>query len=284
MKNLGIHPDFPKVSVFADKDFCCTEPYPTKKDLSDFYRSKYREIRAETPNADYIHFMKMRAGFQKQFIEGCSDIRFFSRILDIGSGCGALLHALSPIGDSLQGWEPDHAMFEFSSITFANERISFVNGLFDHLMCHEQYDLITMSHVLEHVPQPHNFLSALVSKTLSPGGCLFIEVPNDPPHWVEKQIQWRLRGMAHLNYFTQSSLESHLKESGFKILACRHCGNQLDIEIRKMRPLTRLERAFRKVRRLLRKDNINSEVSPDYSPANQKNGVYLQALAQRVID
>lgn len=281
MENIGPHPDFPSFQVFADRDRdCCqTHPYPSTTDLAEYYRSNYRVVRKESPSSDYVTFMFLRACVQRDFVLKHSEKAKFQNVLDIGSGCGTLINALKEISDTRVGYEPDEVMVEFASRQFGDDTTRFFNKLFDFNSDSTRFDLITMSHVLEHVPHPGEFLDNLRIHSLLPGGSLFIEVPNDPLFWVEKQIQWRLRGMAHLTYFTPKSLRTSLRDSGFKILGERVCGLDLQHEIAIRRPLNRIERGIRKVRRFFKPDPVGYGPPPDYSAATPLNGVYLQVLA-----
>jgi 2-polyprenyl-3-methyl-5-hydroxy-6-metoxy-1,4-benzoquinol methylase len=86
------------------------------------------------------------------------------------------------------------------------------------------FDLITMSHVLEHVPHPRAFLEQLSTLHLTKAGCLFIEVPNDPAWWVNIQIANAFEGLAHVNFFTPSSVSRALAESTLELLLTRTAG------------------------------------------------------------
>ena len=281
MKTIGPHPDFPSANIVADNknDCCLVCPYPNNIELADYYRSNYRTIRMESASPDYVGFMTARAKVQKDFILAQSSQTLFSKVLDIGSGCGTLINELKRNSETRSGFEPDEVMARFASEHFGDESTRFHSKLFDPELDYGRFDLISMSHVLEHVPHPGEFLSTLRIRTLASGGCIFIEVPNDPLFWVEKQIQWRLSGMAHLTYFTQKSLSALLLKSGFKILAERVCGLDLQHEISKRRPLNKAQRALRKVRRYFKPDPDAFSAPPDYSPATPMNGVYLQLLA-----
>src|SRR5208282_5561729 len=74
----------------------------------------------------------------------------------------------------------------------------------DDLASNAPYDLIIFSHVLEHVPDPHDFLAPL-KQYLSPQGCFYFEVP------LQYQGSYlKKRGIplgCHVNYFTMPSLK-----------------------------------------------------------------------------
>lgn len=86
------------------------------------------------------------------------------------------------------------------------------------LLSHEaqKYDVITMSHVIEHVYDPFELLCQL-HRLLKPGGSLWIETPNLASlghHYFESN--WRgLEPPRHLVLFNSVSLVDTLKRAGF---------------------------------------------------------------------
>jgi len=131
------------------------------------------------------------------------------RCIDIGCGRGAFLRALAERerGLLLYGLELDRRnLAEF-------ERIPGFKALF----CGEPndipgaYDLISMIHALEHMLDPRATLEAL-RKKLTPGGLLFIEVPNVEENPFDLVIA------DHASHFTPRTLDVLLAETGFERL------------------------------------------------------------------
>lgn len=75
--------------------------------------------------------------------------------------------------------------------------------------------LVFCRHVLEHVPDPLDFLLAL-RRLLSPGGVLFLELPDSAG--VIRHLMGHELWDEHLHYFTSANLNSILKWAG---LVCR---------------------------------------------------------------
>lgn len=270
---LGQHPDFPFCHVLQESDFCYTEPYPTNEQLAVYYNATYRAVRQETPTADYVKFMKARAKVQADFIRDSAERNTFAGILDIGSGCGTLLAELESSGNALEGWEPDAEMFNFGNEHFSSSKVRFVNDLFIPERTERKFDLITMSHVLEHVPHPGVFLAKLRDYHLSESGYLFIEVPNDPAWWVKIQLERRFEGLGHINYFTPTSLENLLLDVGFARVKLRTRGISVqDFSLKRTLKPSWIQRVCRKVF----PQKLSCDTVYKHSPSNL--GIYIQCM------
>lgn len=247
LKPIGTHPDFPECLVVWNEaaDFCHTQPYPTNAQLSEYYQREYREVRQEAPTADYVRFMDHRATEQLKFITETTGRCAFEYALDIGCGAGRLVNAPARTCRCVRGYEADDAMAEFARSQGSGNQVKIINALFNPKDCVAKAEIITMSHVLEHVPAPVEFLASLRENALSSGGFLFVEVPNDPAHWVKKQVEWRLRGLGHLNFFTPESLGKILIHSGLHNAAIRLCGGPLYELIRQRKPRSRIYRTLK---------------------------------------
>ena len=66
---------------------------------------------------------------------------------------------------------------------------------------HDQFDLVCMSHVIEHLPAISQTLSGIL-RVLAPGGHLFLEVPNCFAEMFSEGVSTE----SHLNFFTRGSL------------------------------------------------------------------------------
>lgn len=275
---LGLHPDFPGCKVMSDPngEFCHTQPYPSDEQLASYYQSEYREVRNESPDEAYIAFMDRRAAIQRDFITTSSGLSNFKTALDIGCGAGRLVNALAPICKSVLGYEGDRAMAAHASTHAVGDHIQIINRLFLPEVENTSAHLVTMSHVLEHVPHPSNFLRQVAENIMDPGGFFFIEVPNDPEHWVRKQISWKIRGLAHLNFFTEASLKATVEESGLKVLALRSCGQTLEQFIQHRKPKTFALRQWLKVKTALLPD---PPVDVYHTAPGQGENIYLQIIA-----
>jgi 2-polyprenyl-3-methyl-5-hydroxy-6-metoxy-1,4-benzoquinol methylase len=72
----------------------------------------------------------------------------------------------------------------------------------------ERFDLISLAHVLEHIPEPRDFLQNLRDQWLNAEGLLLVEVPNLFYHHCFE--------LPHLSSYYSSSLSRMLATSGFQ--------------------------------------------------------------------
>jgi 2-polyprenyl-3-methyl-5-hydroxy-6-metoxy-1,4-benzoquinol methylase len=146
----------------------------------------------------------------------------FSTALDIGCAEGRFLGAFA---DKCETWgiEPNA-----DAASRAAGRIGRVlTGFFEEAesqLPDEHFDLVVCNDVIEHMPDPTRFLTALKRK-MKPGGTLVASVPNvrfAPVMFeliVRKDWKYRDAGVldrTHLRFFTERSFRRLLEESGFK--------------------------------------------------------------------
>ncbi|MHC5020686.1 MAG: class I SAM-dependent methyltransferase [Planctomycetota bacterium] len=148
------------------------------------------------------------------------------RWLDVGCGGGARLHRWSHLEPAFQphGLERDQgAVDRARELGFDVQRTDFpATGLEG-----GQYDVVTLNHVLEHIPDPMAALRE-IRRLLAPGGCAVIAVPNRAgvwakwlgPDWVALDLP------RHLYHFSPASLRRAAERTGFTVRWIRHEGTQ----------------------------------------------------------
>jgi SAM-dependent methyltransferase len=80
-----------------------------------------------------------------------------------------------------------------------------------------QWDVISFSHLLEHLPRPQAFLRQIRS-LLSETGLVFCEVPNDT------DVEGATNDAPHLVFFTPACLTSLFDTVRFEVLEVQTCG------------------------------------------------------------
>jgi 2-polyprenyl-3-methyl-5-hydroxy-6-metoxy-1,4-benzoquinol methylase len=138
------------------------------------------------------------------------------RLLDVGCGDGSFLDSMRKLGWKVTGFE-----FDPKAALIARERFDlevFVGQLED-ISFSTNFDAITLSHVIEHVPDPRALLRRCF-QLLTDGGKLAITTPNvrSIGHFLFRR-SWRgLEPPRHLVLFSPESLRSILEEVGFEVL------------------------------------------------------------------
>ena len=136
------------------------------------------------------------------------------RVLDVGCGNGGFLAIAEEAG-----WQAEGIDFDIEAVNAArsrglNVRHGGIELFADKCEC---YDVITLSHVVEHVHEPVALLRRLY-ELLKPGGMLWLETPNiDSLGSRRFGRNWRgLEPPRHLVMFTTKALVSCLQDAGFK--------------------------------------------------------------------
>jgi 2-polyprenyl-3-methyl-5-hydroxy-6-metoxy-1,4-benzoquinol methylase len=128
--------------------------------------------------------------------------------LDVGCGAGQNLEALLRRGWRAEGIDPNPEQAERArqggkSVEAADLEQAARDGA-----RRGRYDLVTMFHVIEHLPDPAADLRAL-AELLRAGGLLVVETP----------LCCDLYNLDHLFFFTEGSLRLLVERAGFKVLS-----------------------------------------------------------------
>lgn len=134
------------------------------------------------------------------------------RLLDIGCGNGAFLYMARQAGWLTFGVEPDPVARRLAEASGHEARPHVSNWIGSE----DQFDAITMSHVIEHVHDPLELLM-IAFALLRPGGHLFVETPNiDAIGHRLYGRHWRgLEPPRHLVMFNRSGLQRAISDVGF---------------------------------------------------------------------
>ncbi|MFB3917620.1 MAG: class I SAM-dependent methyltransferase [Terriglobales bacterium] len=144
------------------------------------------------------------------------------RILDIGSGPGFFLAHGKRRGWQTVGIEPSSQATAHSRALELEVHEEFLSQ--DTAARLGSFDVVHMSEVLEHIPDPQRFLQ-LVASMLGPGGVICVAVPNDynPLQAALREAcgysPWWVAPPHHINYFDFESLADLLRHTGFSVVA-----------------------------------------------------------------
>ncbi|MEB3369993.1 class I SAM-dependent methyltransferase [Saccharopolyspora mangrovi] len=134
-------------------------------------------------------------------------------IVEAGSAGGFFLEQARRAGIQVEGVEPSEVC-----VRFAREEsgLPVRQGTFETSLPESPVDAVCAFHVLEHVEDPHAFLSA-ARRALVPGGWLALEVPNIASRSAARQgSSWHaLQPAFHRWHFSPQSLLRLVKDHGF---------------------------------------------------------------------
>lgn len=135
------------------------------------------------------------------------------RLLDMGCGNGQFLLRARSAGWGVVGVDFDAKAVDAARGQNLDVRLGGVEGLDPK---REQFDVITLAHVIEHVHHPLRVLR-VCNKLLKPGGCLWLETPNIASEGHRLfGASWRgIEPPRHLVLFTHESIRSALSLAGF---------------------------------------------------------------------
>ncbi len=140
-------------------------------------------------------------------------------LLDIGAGTGAFVHAMFEKNWKVTGLEPDASTRDKA---FENYKIQLksTDAIFD--LPENEYEVITMWHVLEHVHELKPYIHQCY-KSLKHNGRLIIAVPNftsfDASFYKKFWAAYDLP--RHLYHFSPTSMELLLQQYGFDIVTIK---------------------------------------------------------------
>lgn len=202
-------------------------PAPTTAELSHYYNTYWDgEVAIVSPSTVeyYLAQSISRIRYIKQYV----NIEKNSHVLDVGAGAGTIADALKKEGIECyyNAVEPDNTQRNNLA-----KKHNFFCGYREigEIPNKNKFDLIILSHVLEHVIDPHNFIEELIS-FLSPNGSLFIEVPN-------QDYKYKNIIEPHLLFFNQTSLLKCIEAHG-KVVNITSVGKKIgDIKLSTVHPI-----------------------------------------------
>jgi len=195
-------------------DMLITFPQPVGEDLSKYYESDDYISHTDGKRSLFekaYHFVKNIA--LKNKLQLINSLQNKGKLLDIGAGTGDFLNVANHNGWNTIGIEPSSKARK----TAIQKGVSLVENL--STLDNESFDVITMWHVLEHVPNLEDQIKEL-KRLLKPNGTIIIAVPNfnsfDAKYygafWAAYDVP------RHLWHFSKTAIQQLFKQEDLELI------------------------------------------------------------------
>lgn len=189
-----------------------TAPQPSFEELPGYYNSKdyisHSDSKTGLMNSIYQAVKSYMLGRKLKWIE---EIKSGGRLLDIGAGTGDFLYEAKKRNWKVYGTEPSASARELAAKkgVVLEEEETFGS---------EEFDVVTMWHVLEHVSDLEKQIEDLY-RLLKPGGLLVVAVPNHKSYDAQKYNEfWAAYDVPrHLWHFSRSSIKDLFENYDFSL-------------------------------------------------------------------
>ncbi len=198
----------------SSREILITTPQPAPEDLAGYYQSQAYISHSNTQKGIvpflYRLVQKWSLKNKTNLINSLSNHK--GTLLDIGAGTGNFCETSKQNSWDVYGVEPNKNAREIAAKKniFLHQSIEDFKG--------QQFDVVTLWHVLEHLPDLENTITA-IQKLLKPKGVLIVAVPNfnsfDAKHY--KRFWAAYDVPRHLWHFSQNSM-SQLFSENMKLL------------------------------------------------------------------
>lgn len=198
------------VAVCNNCGFTYSNPAPSNEELSKYYQmfSNYENHQRDGKESE-----QMLAKWERTYnlVEKHFPKNFHGSVLEIGCATATGLSIFKSKGWDVLGIEPSGIAVDIARDLYD---IEVINGIFDSklLINRGPFDIIILSHVLEHLLLP-NLILKDIRNLLGDKGLIYIEVPN----LLRPFVPMGYFTIEHLNYFTPTTLLSLMEVEGFAV-------------------------------------------------------------------
>lgn len=209
-----------------DLDMLITSPQPQPDQLGSYYESEAYISHTDSKNSFTDKLYQWVKNYTlKQKVKLINSFKTKDKeLLDMGCGTGDFLKVCQQSGWKVNGAEPNKkarqlAFKKLQRISGSQNAFNLEKDIQFYLKKGFSFDVISMWHVLEHVPNPEAYISDL-KKLLKPEGVLIIAVPNyksyDAKYYKEFWAAYDVP--RHLWHFSQQSVGLLFSKQKMKVV------------------------------------------------------------------
>lgn len=192
-----------------------TQPVLSEESLQAYYPNEtYASHIDKATDVKSLFYMWIKKRNIKKKLSWLRPFYSQGKLLDFGAGNGAFaLQAKN------SGWD----VSTYDASVVAKERLAHKKLNTTSIPLTDSYDVITLWHVFEHLPNPEEQLN-LFFKALSPGGILVLALPNYDS-WDAKHYgaEWAAYDVPrHLWHYNKEAVALMANETGFKQIGIRN--------------------------------------------------------------
>ena len=214
VKDYSVSKEIFELHHNPEYDLLITFPKPSLEQLPSYYESEDYISHTDGKRSLFekaYHFIKSIAIKNKVKLINAKSEK--GKLLDIGAGTGDFLVAAKNDGWQTLGIEPSKK----AKTIAINKGVDFAENLSD-LESHS-FDVITLWHVLEHVPNLDDYIKEL-KRILKPSGTIIIAVPNFKSfdanfygrHWAAYDVP------RHIWHFSKTTIDKLFAENQMKLV------------------------------------------------------------------
>lgn len=176
LKDYSVSKEEFELKINEEFGFLETIPQPSKEDLPRYYESEDYISHTDTKRNlfEKVYHLVRSISLKRKLKLINTLSKDSKRLLDVGCGTGNFLLTAKNNGWDIKGIEPNPQAREIAN-SKTNNAVSNIESLLD--LEKQSFDVITLWHVLEHLPNLEEHIQ-LFQSLLKPNGRLVIAVPN----------------------------------------------------------------------------------------------------------
>ena len=219
------HPDLFSLVRCVQCDHVMTRPRLCESELGTLYSTYYprKHVNVQDLISDaaraVLPFAKLRRWWAGTDNQGQYAVRPAELMLDIGCGSGLSLLEARALGADVRGIEADPNIRRIADELGLDIHIG---SLLDQPFEFNQFDLVVLNQVIEHVPDPALMLDRLRSR-IRPGGRVVLVFPNVQSLWCkifrDRWINWHIP--YHFHHFSRKNFENMARRIGYQVKSVR---------------------------------------------------------------